>query len=146
MAGRVRWGLLMLAVFLAAIGGVAAGRYWLAPAAVGETALHRLLHRELDLDATQQTRIAGMERDYALQRRSLEAEMRADNAQLARAIEAEHALGPRVIAAVDANHQAMDALQKATLAHVFSMRSVLRPDQTRRFDAAVAKALTDDAR
>ena len=37
-------------------------------------------------------------------------------------------------------------MQKATLEHVFAMRSILRPDQTARFDAAVVKALTADTR
>ena len=34
----------------------------------------------------------------------------------------------------------------ATLAHIFAMRQILRPDQTAQFDRAVVKALTDDAR
>ncbi len=40
----------------------------------------------------------------------------------------------------------MGELQKATLAHIFAMRQVLRPDQTAEFDRAVVKALTDDRR
>ena len=40
----------------------------------------------------------------------------------------------------------MGELQKATLAHIFAMRQLLRPDQTAQFDRAVVKALTDDAR
>jgi hypothetical protein len=37
-------------------------------------------------------------------------------------------------------------LQKATLAHVFAMRQILRSDQTAAFDRAVVKALTSDAK
>ena len=37
----------------------------------------------------------------------------------------------------------MGELQKATLAHIFAMRQLLRADQTPQFDAAVVKALTD---
>ncbi|MEO6361470.1 MAG: heavy metal resistance protein, partial [Sphingomicrobium sp.] len=36
----------------------------------------------------------------------------------------------------------MGELQKVTLQHTFDMRSVLRPDQAAKFDAAVTKALT----
>lgn len=38
--------------------------------------------------------------------------------------------GPRVAAAVDRSHAAMGELQKATLAHIFDMRQLLRPGQT----------------
>ena len=87
-----------------------------------------------------------LEQRFAVQRRALELELRADNARLAEAIEAEHGNGPRVAAAVDRSHAAMGELQKATLAHIFAMRQLLRPDQTAQFDRAVVKALTDDAR
>lgn len=40
----------------------------------------------------------------------------------------------------------MGELQKVTLAHIFAMRQLLRPNQTGQFDQAVVKALTDDAR
>ena len=80
------------------------------------------------------------------QRRAFELELRANNARLAEAIEAEHGNGPRVAAAVDQSHAVMGELQKATLAHIFAMRQLLRPDQTAQFDQAVVKALTDDAR
>ena len=62
--------------------------------------------------------------------------------QAAEAIEAEHGYGPQVATAVDRSHQAMGALQKETLEHIFAMRAVLRPDQTDKFDDAVVKALT----
>ena len=58
------------------------------------------------------------------------------------AIAAERDDGPRVAAAVDASHRTMGALQKATLAHVFAMRRLMRPDQTAAFDRVVVRALT----
>jgi Spy/CpxP family protein refolding chaperone len=104
--------------------------------------LHVLMHDKLDLDATQKARIDALEAQFATRRRSLDAQLRQANADLAAAIANEHQYGPKVAAAVDASHMAMGELQKATLAHVFAMRAVLRPDQAARFDAAVAKALT----
>lgn len=142
MSDRVRAVLLILCAFAAGLGGVLVGRAWLSPPPPVERELHQLLHDDLKLDADQHRRIEEIERRYALRREALELEMRADNARLAAAIEAEHGYGPQVAGAVDASHRAMGELQKVTLEHVFAMRSVLRPDQAARFDASVVKALT----
>lgn len=128
--------------FAAAIAGVVAGRALVAHQKPVETELHGLLHDQLDLDARQQARIDAIEARFAIRKRALELDLRADNARLAAAIEAEHGYGPGVQAAVDRSHQAMGQLQKETLEHIFAMRGVLRPDQAARFDQAVVKALT----
>ncbi len=134
-----------LVAFVAAIGGVFVGRTLLPMRAVPRSELHDLLHYQLSLDEAQKTQLAMLEDRFAIRRKALEFELRADNARLAGAIEAEHGNGPRVIAAVDASHQAMGELQKATLAHIFAMRQILKPDQVPTFDRAVVKALTADA-
>ena len=141
MSARGKLAIGLLACFIAAISGVFVG-HALLPSATprgGE------LHHGLALDADQQARLEALEQRFAVQRRAFELELRADNARLAEAIEAEHGNGPRVAAAVDRSHAAMGELQKATLAHVFAMRQLLRPDQTAQFDRAVVKALTEDA-
>jgi hypothetical protein len=144
---RTRWTVLIAVVaFLSAIAGVFVGRALIASHGSRGGQLHELLHHDLKLDAGQQARIRTIERRFAVRRHELEADIRADNARLAAAIEAEHGNGPQVAAAVDASHAAMGALQKETLAHVFAMRQVLRPDQTAAFDHAVARSLTADAR
>jgi len=132
--------------FLAALLGVVVGRYFVEPAPHPGTELHAVLHDQLSLDADQERTLHALEEKFAVRRRALESEMRAENARLAAAIAAEHANGPRVTAAVDASHMTMGALQKETLAHIFAMRELLRPDQAATFDAAVTKALTEDAR
>ena len=138
--------LAVIACFLAAIGGVFVGRaLFPAPTPPGAE-LHEVLHHQLALDTGQQARIELLEHQFAVQRRALELQLRADNAQLAEAMEAEHGNGPRVTAAVDHSHAVLGQLQKATLAHIFAMRQMLRPDQTAPFDRAVVKALTDDGR
>lgn len=146
MSGRVRLTLSVLACFIAAIGGVFVGRALLPVPAQPGAELHEVLHHRLALDAKQQARLQVLEQQFAVQRRAFELELRASNARLAEAIEAEHGNGPRVAAAVDQSHAVMGELQKATLAHIFAMRQTLRPDQTGKFDQAVVKALTDDAR
>lgn len=138
-----RFLLIVVVAFVAALGGVVAGRALvtrLSP--LPETELHAILHDKLDLDAAQRARIEVYEQQFAVRKNALEAEMRADNARLARAIMAEHGYGPEVTAAVDRSHQAMGELQKETLQHIFRLRSVLNPDQARRFDAAAVEALT----
>lgn len=138
--------LIALIAFVAAVGGVAAGRFFLPAAQPPGGELHALLHSGLDLDATQQARLDQLERQFALRKKALEMAMRADNARLAAAIEAEHSAGPQVREAVDRIHVAMGELQKETLAHIFAMRAILRPDQAARFDKAVVKALTAENR
>src|SRR3546814_10479444 len=83
---------------------------------------------------------------FAVRRRALELELRADNARLADAIETEHGNGPGVAAAVAQLPQAMGQLQKQTRGHIVAMRQILRPDQARSFDQAVVHAHIDDPR
>mgnify|MGYP003677692789 CR=1 FL=1 len=60
------------------------------------------------------------------------------------AIEASDGDSPAVRAAVDHFHTAMGELQKATIAHVFEMRSTLTPAQARIFDSRIVDALRQD--
>lgn len=134
--------MIAIIVFLAAIGGMVAGRLIVAPPVPPENELHALLHSGLDLDSVQHAKLEALEKQFAIRKQALELEMRADNARLAAAIENEHGYGAEVSAAVDQSHIVMGELQKATLEHVFAMRALLRPDQVVIFDAAVVKALT----
>ena len=136
--------LVALIAFATAIAGVWAGRAVLAPKPAADSELHALMHDQLNLDAAQRAKLDGLERQFAMRRKALELEMRADNAKLAAAIETEHGYGPQVSAAIDQSHMVMGELQRATLEHIFAMRGLLRPDQAAKFDGAVVKALTAD--
>ena len=138
--------LIAIVAFVAAVAGVWAGRELFPPPPSPGVELHSLLHDGLELDEAQQTKLQMLESHFTVRRRALELELRADNARLAAAIEAEHGNGPQVAAAVDRSHGAMGELQKETLNHMFAMRQILRPDQARTFDRAVVKALTAAAR
>lgn len=107
--------------------------------------LHSVVHEQLDLNPDQDRRLDAIEADFTPRRTALEAEVRAANRELAAAIAASQGDTPEVQAAVDHFHTAMGDLQKATLAHIFQMRSVLTPAQAEVFDAAVADALRRDA-
>jgi len=145
MSSLSRFAIIALVAFIAALGGVFVGRALVTRLAPPETELHAILHHKLDLDAAQRAQIAVLEKQFGIRKRALEQEMRSDNARLAAAIMAEHGYGPGVHAAVDRSHQVMGELQKETLEHVFRLRSVLRPDQARKFDEAAVKALTAPA-
>ena len=132
--------------FVAALGGVFAGRLIVQPQRSSESEVHAVLHKQLKLDTAQHAKIEAIERRFAVRRTALELEMRAANAHLAEAIEAEHGYGPQVTAAIDHTHQVMGAMQKETLEHLFAMRAVLTPEQAAMFDRTVVKALTADAR
>ncbi len=137
---------IILCAFLAAIAGVlvagALAGGWLRSPSPHGTELHALLHRDVTLDARQEVALDGLEARFATQRAALEAQLRADNVRLAAAIAREHDYGPAVAAAVDRSHRTMGTLQKATLAHVFAMRRLMRPSQTAAFDRVVVQALT----
>ena len=141
-----RYALVALVAFAAAFAAVLVARTWLTPPPRVESQVHALLHERLTLDAAQEARIHQLETVFAKRREALEAEMRADNQRLAKAIEVEHGYGPQVAAAVDRSHHVMGQLQKETLQHIFAMRGVLRPDQAAQFDAAIVKALTQPVR
>ena len=134
----------LLVAFVAAIIGVLAGRTFLDHSPKND--IHAFIHEQLDLDGEQKKKLEEIERQFAVRRTALEMELRTDNALLAEAIAAEKGAGPRVNAAVDRCHEVMGRLQKETLAHVFAMRQLLRPDQAQKFDRAVVKALTEDHR
>lgn len=142
-----RWLLLLaLVAFVSAICGVFIGRFVADQPQARETELHALLHSELKLSAQQHVKIDEIEARFAVRRKALELEMRAANARLAEAIEAEHGYGPKVTTAIDQTHLVMGEMQKETLEHLFAMREVLNPEQAKMFDSTVVKALTADAR
>ena len=128
--------------FVAALGGVVIGRAVVRPAPPAGTELHRLLHDQLALSAAQHAQIGALEQRFAVRKQALEFELRADNAKLASAIEAEHGYGPQVSATIDHSHMVMGQLQKETLEHVFAMRALLTPAQAAQFDRVIVKALT----
>ena len=146
MSSKLRLFVIGLVAFAAALGGVFAGRLIVQPERPSESEIHSVLHRQLQLDAAQHVRIEAIEQRFAVRRKALELEMRAANARLAEAIEAEHGYGPQVTAAIDHTHHVMGEMQKETLEHLFAMRAVLTPAQAAMFDRTVVKALTADAR
>ena len=129
---------------LAAIGGTWIGARYIYEQR-HQASLHEFVHEELKLDADQKARLEVLEQDFAVRRRAREAELRAANAELARALQSRHEYSPEVQAAVERFHGAMGELQKETILHVLAMRTVLTPAQAQQFDARIGEALTEQA-
>lgn len=136
--------LTLILTVLAAIGGTWIGARYIYDQR-HQSSLHEFVHEELRLTAEQKRRLDVLEQDFAVRRRAREAELRAANAELARAIQARHEYSPQVQAAVERFHDAMGELQKETILHVLAMRTVLTPDQAVQFDQRIGEALTEQA-
>ena len=138
---------MVLTLILSLVGaalGVWGGSAYVIHRMHGPTPLHELVHEKLHLTPQQHARLEGMERDHAARRHALETEMRAANADLAKAFQEQHAYTPQVQEAIDRFHRAMDAQQKETMVHVLAMRAILTPEQTTRFDETVVRSLTTE--
>lgn len=134
----------LVLTLLAAVGGTWIGARYIYDQ-YHQPSLHEFVHEELSLNAEQKARLEVLEQDFAVRRRAREAELRAANAELARAIQSRHEYSPEVQAAVERFHRAMGELQKETILHVLAMRTVLTPAQAVEFDKRIAESLTEQA-
>lgn len=134
----------LVLTLLAAVGGTWIGARYIYDQH-HQPSLHEFVHEELTLNPEQKARLEVLEQDFAVRRRVREAELRAANAELARAIQSRHEYSPEVQAAVERFHGAMGELQKETILHVLAMRTVLTPAQAVEFDKRIAESLTEQA-
>ena len=132
---------ILLTAVAGAVGGWVGVRFALATSHQ-HSGLAELVHRELDLSDAQLQAIHDIEKTFASRRKTLEAEMRAANRDLAAAVRTEAEFGARAKAAITRFHIAESALQQETVMHVLGMRKVLTPDQARQFDEEISRALT----
>lgn len=98
-------------------------------AAVNEVAAHRWLHQELQLTAEQHKALEPIEAKFAERERALSEQLRAAKLKLARVMAEDKAYTARVAAEVEMVHHCMGDLQKASIEHLFEMRTVLTPAQ-----------------
>ena len=104
-------------------------------------AAHDWLHRELKLTAEQERALEPIEAKFSVKERELAAALLEANRSLARIMGEEKNSTPRVAAAVEVVHQRMGDLQKASIEHVFEMRTVLSPEQGDKLLALAQKIL-----
>jgi len=132
---------ILLTAVAGAVGGWVGVRFALATSQQ-HSGLDELVHRKLDLSNAQLQAIHDIEKTFASRRKTLEAEMRGANRDLAAAVQTETEFGPRAKAAITRFHIAESALQQETVMHVLGMRKVLTSDQARQFDEEISRALT----
>lgn len=129
---------------LAAAAGSWAGIHYGLRETRSNLGLDDVLHHDLGLTTDQDRRIEMLESTFAAKRKSLEDEMRAANRDLAAAMVADPTYGLQARSAIERFHAAESQLQEETVKHVLTMRTVLTPEQIKRFDQAISKALASD--
>ena len=136
-----------LILLLAAVAAVAvvscwlSGRYFRHGSTARSVASHEWIHRELNISTDQDRALAPVEERYAARRQEMTAAIRQANLELAQAISRDREYSPRVTAAIEKIHHAQGELQKATLEHVFEMRSALTAEQYEKLLRSTAAAL-----
>ena len=138
---------IMLSFFAAVIAVAALSSFctwrWVAgshPVAVDS---HEWLHKELRVTPEQHKALEPIEARYAERERVLRERMRQANRELAAAIGKSKGSSPEVAAAVEKVHQHMGELQKASLEHLFEMRTVLTTEQGDRLLELARKGLEE---
>jgi len=121
-------GLLVAVVLLAGMSHLLMGHFW-GSHSHGEGRMHDAIHHHLGLTTEQEALLVPMEVRHAEAVRLGKEAMRRASDELAKAILADREDSPRVRAAVEKIHLAMGDLQKATLGHIFEMKTVLTPEQ-----------------
>lgn len=104
---------------------------------------HQWLHKQLGITAEQSKALEPIETKFAERERLLRERMRSANGALAAAIAKSKGYSPEVAAAVEKVHSEMGELQKASIEHLFEMRSVLTPEQSDRLMQYAQKALQE---
>ena len=140
---RAAVGLVLLTFAVAVVGGWIGVRLGQREAD-SNLGLDQVLHHDLTLSKEQERKIEVLETAFGAQRKSLEAEMRSANHELAQAIVVDHRMSPAVEQAIGHFHQAMRQLQEETTAHVLSMRETLTPEQATIFDRSIIRVLNAD--
>ncbi|MDO8542487.1 MAG: periplasmic heavy metal sensor [Opitutaceae bacterium] len=108
-----------------------------------EVAAHEWLHRELRLTDTQRKALGPIETHFAENQRRLAGQLRAAKLKLARVMAEDKAFTPRVATEVEAVHHCLGEMQKASIEHVFKMRTVLSPEQGDKLLALAQRTLEE---
>jgi len=116
-------------IAVAALSAFCAVRWMPGHPAEAPVSAHDWLHKELQPTDAQHKALEPIEAQFAEKQRQLVAQLHSANLELARIIGEEKGYTPRVAAAVEQVHHCMGDLQKASIEHVYAMRSVLTPEQ-----------------
>jgi Spy/CpxP family protein refolding chaperone len=104
-------------------------------------AAHAWLHHELKLTSEQERALDPIEAKFAEEHQRLEAAIVEAKRALAQAMAEDKAYSPRVVTAVESVHQRMGDMRRASIRHVFDMRTVLSPEQAEKLLTLAQRAL-----
>ena len=131
-------GLLVAVAVVASLSCALTSRCW--PRVLPQPDFHHWVHQQLNLTPEQDKALDAQEESFAARKKLLNEEIQQANVELATVMQQDKEYSPRVVAAVEKIHHAQSDLEKATLEHIFAMKSVLTPEQ---FDKLLK--LTGDA-
>ena len=99
-------------------------------------------YSDADFFAAEQERVLQpIESKFAEEHERLEAAIAHAKRELSAAMAEEKLYSPRVVAAVETVHQRMGDMKRASIRHVFDMRSVLSPEQGEKLLSLAREAL-----
>lgn len=107
--------------------------------------MHSFFHDQLGIEGEPNAQLAEIEHRYNDRRQDLEVIIREANRELADVIMNTSTYSPEVQQVIDKIHTAMGQLQKATVEHLFEMRTVLTDEQNQRFQQLITDALYENA-
>lgn len=99
------------------------------------------LQKELSLTPAQKASLEPIEKKFQKTNALYASRMQEANRALAKALEKGDPKAPEIAEAIDAIHHHMGEMQKASIAHLFEMRSVLTPEQGDKLFAMAREAL-----
>lgn len=140
---KIILGFFAAVVVVAALSSFCTSRWIAGHSPVASSDAHEWLHKELRVTAAQHKALEPIEARYAERERVLRERMHEANRQLAAAIAKSKGYSPEVAVAVEKVHQHMGELQKASLEHLFEMRTVLTPEQGDRLLELARKGLEE---
>ena len=117
-------------IAVAALSAICAARWMSGRTSEPAMAAHEWLHSQLRLTEAQHEALEPIEAQFAGREKDLVGQLHSANLDLSRIMGEDKAYTPRVAAAVECVHHCMGELQKASIEHVFAMRSVLTPEQS----------------
>ncbi|HSI82603.1 MAG: Spy/CpxP family protein refolding chaperone [Candidatus Methylacidiphilales bacterium] len=104
---------------------------------------HQWIHDQLGLTPEQEKLLEPIEKRYQEERRRQITLLQNLNKELAAALLQDKEKTQRIDLIVEKIHDAMGDLQKATLNHVFEMKSILRPEQSDKLLKLTAESLDE---
>ena len=139
---KARW-LLFFALAVALVAGVSCylGSCFMHAFCSRKGDAHEWIHQQLNISAEEEKGLESYEKSFAEKKKHYEEVIRLTNMELAQAILESQGDSPQVTAALEKILKNQGELQKATLEHVFEMKTALSPEKYQKLLDLTANAL-----